>query len=156
MICLTPLAFVKGVFYVLYFPSISLHFRSVEIDWNKYDLAKAKELAKKRGNAALTEMMFNIQKMSLVDTGKLLSSVKSSVRTKNGFVDRIQFSYEWYGAVHNHGAENIFGKGKRLNANAWRSDAINNNLEGLTNDFQQFYAEMIADEIEIESVQMKM
>lgn len=133
------------------------NFAIMVIDFTKYDLSKAKELARKFGAAAVTEMAFNIQKLDLVDRGNLLKSLKASVRTKSGQeVDRVQFSYEWYGRFHEVGASNIFGKGKDLAATNWRSEAINAHIGMLNDDFAEFYAALISDEIKIESTKMEM
>lgn len=143
--------------FVLYFALFLLEFRSVVIDFEKYDLSKAKELASKFGTATLTEMAFNIQNMSLFDKGELLRSLKYSVRTKGGEIDKVVFMYEWYGRFHENGAESIFGNsGQRLKENKWRSLAISKTIEQLNEDFKEFYASLIIDEIEIDSVKMKM
>ncbi len=126
------------------------------IDFTKYDLSKAKELARKYGAAALTEMAFNIQKLDLIDRGILLNSLKSGVRTKDGEVDRVQFSYEWYGRFQEAGANNIFGNGKELAAKKWRSEAIESTIGLLNDDFAQFYADLILEEIVIDTTKMEM
>ncbi len=127
------------------------------IDFDKYDLSKAKELASKFGTATLTEMAFQIQNMNLVDKGALLRSLKFQVGTRAGEVDKVGFMYEWYGRFHEQGAENIFGnQGQKLNQNKWRSMAIENNIYKLNEDFTEFYAALIIEAIEIDSVKMKM
>jgi hypothetical protein len=129
---------------------------TMNIDFTKYDLDKAKELARKFGAAAVTEMAFNLQKLDLVDRGNLLKSLKYSVRTKSGEVDRVQFSYEWYGRFHEVGASNIFGSGKDLPGKQWRSEAINAHMGMLNDEFAEFYASLIMDEIQIEETKMEM
>jgi hypothetical protein len=126
------------------------------IDFEKYDLNKAKELARKFGSAALTEMAFKIQQLDLIDRGVLLNSLKFSVRTKQGEVDRVQFAYEWYGRFHEVGAENIFGTGAALKPTHWRSEAISENLQSLNDDFAEFYQSLIIDAITIDSTKMEM
>ena len=126
------------------------------IDFSKYDISKAKELAAKFGSAALNEMVMNIHSLDLIDRGVLLNSLKYSVRTKSGEVDRVQFSYEWYGRFQNTGAQNIFGNGKELEPTNWRSDALSNNLPALNDDFAEFYASLIVEEITVDSVKMEM
>lgn len=132
------------------------NFGNMVIDFTKYDLSKAKELARKFGAAAVTEMAFNIQKLDLVDRGNLLNSMKYGVRTKGGEVDRVQFSYEWYGRFHEAGANNIFGSGKELAAKKWRSEAIESTIGSLNDDFAQFYADLILEEIVIDTTKMEM
>lgn len=132
------------------------NFGIMVIDFSKYNLDKAKELARKFGAAAVTEMAFNIQQLDLVDRGNLLNSVKYGVRTKAGEVDRVQFSYEWYGRFHETGANNIFGNGKELAAKKWRSEAIESTIGSLNDDFAEFYAELILDEIQIDTTKMEM
>lgn len=117
---------------------------------------KAKELARKFGTAAVTEMAFNIQRLDLIDKGNLLKSLKFSVLSKQGEVDRVQFRYEWYGRFHEVGAENIFGTGKNLKATNWRSEAIEAHIGSLNEDFAEFYASMIIEEITIDSTKMQM
>ena len=79
------------------------------IDFTKYDINKARELARKHGANVVQQMMQNIKEMDLVQKGNLLKSIKSSVRSTKGEVDRIQFSYEWYGKFHEIGIDNAFG-----------------------------------------------
>lgn len=126
------------------------------IDFEKYNLDKAKELARKFGSSVLMEMAFKIQQLDLVDKGILLKSLKQSVRTKAGEVDRVQFSYEWYGRFHETGAENIFGTGANLKQTNWRSESIGKHLQELNDEFADFYASMIIDEITIASTKMEM
>lgn len=126
------------------------------IDWRKYNLAEAKKLAEKFGAGAVSEMAHNISRLSLVDKGNLLRSLKAAVRTRDGFVDRVEFVYEWYGRMHEHGADNIFGKGENIEATHWRSDAITKHKNELDKDFGDFYANLILEEITIDSAKMKM
>jgi len=128
----------------------------VEIDFSKYDLNKAKELARKFGAAAVTEMAHNIQQLDLVDRATLLKSLKATVKTKSGEVDRISFSYEWYGRFHEVGATNIFGKGADLPGLKWRSDAISSQMQSLNDDFAQFYADLTIEAITVDSIKMEM
>lgn len=146
-----------SVFFVSFgFARFLGNFVVVVIDFEKYDLSKAKELASKFGAAALTEMAFNIQQMSLVQKGELLRSLKFSVGTKSGEVDRVNFMYEWYGKIQENGAENVFGKGVSISPNRWRSAAISQHMEKLNDDFSEFYASLIMDELQVDSVKMKM
>lgn len=126
------------------------------IDWRNYDQEAAKKLAQKFGAAAVAQMMFNISRLSLVDTGNLLRSIKYSVRSKDGFVERIEFIYEWYGKFHEVGAENIFGKGENIDPTHWRSDAIDKYKPELDKDFTEFYGDLVLKEIVINSAKMKM
>lgn len=128
----------------------------MRIDWNKYDKAKAQAIAKKFGTAAVTEMMFNITQMGLVDRGTLLRSIKSSVRSTNDEVDRISFTYEFYGRFLEKGANNVFGKNVKINAHPWRSLAIEKHKSELDQEFAEFYASLILSEIEVDSTKMEM
>lgn len=132
------------------------NFVLMNVDWSKYDLKKAQDLAKKFGAAALTDMAFNITRLDLVDRGNLLRSLKSSVHSTYGEVDRVQFRYEWYGRFHEVGAENVFGKGVHLKGLNWRSEAIEKNIGSLNEDFTEYYASLIIEEITIDSVKMEM
>lgn len=128
----------------------------MQIVWENYDLAKAKELAAKFGSAVVLEMQSNINKLSLVEKGNLLRSIKSGIRTKQGYVDRIQISYEWYGRIFENGAQNVFGKGVTIKPQAWRNPAIASNLDELNKDFALYYASIIAESIELEDVKLEM
>lgn len=126
------------------------------IDWRNYNQAEAKKLAEKFGAAAVAQMMFNISQLSLVDTGNLLKSIKYSVRSRDGFVERIEFIYEWYGKFHEVGASNIFGNGKSLEATHWRSDSINKHKPELDTDFAEFFGDLILKEVELNWPKLKM
>jgi hypothetical protein len=128
----------------------------MRIDWEKYDKAKATEIAKRFGTAAVTEMLFNITRMSLVDKGNLLRSVKSSVRSTQGEVDRVSFTYIYYGRFLENGAKNVFGKGVTLNPKHWRSQAIQHQKPILDKEFSEYYASLILGEIVVESAKMEM
>jgi hypothetical protein len=127
----------------------------MRVDFTKYDEGKAKDLAKKFGSATLTEMMMNIQEMDLVDRAELLHSLKFSVHSKNKEVDRIAFSYEWYGKIQEMGSDNLFGKGVKIDPRKWRSEAIDNNIDSLNEEFAKFYAELIIEEINIDEIKIK-
>ena len=131
-------------------------FRKMQVNWENYDLNEAKELAKKFGTAVVTEMKFNIARLGLVERGNLLRSINQSVKTKQGYVDRVQFSYEFYGRIFENGANNVFGKGVRLNPMPWRSPAINEHLDDLSKDFALYYASLIAQNIDLEEVKLEM
>lgn len=131
-------------------------FRIMQVNWENYDLEAAKEISKKFGSATLMEMKMNISRLSLVDRGTLLRSVKSSVRTKQGFVDRVEFSYEFYGRIFENGANNVFGKGVKLETRQWRNPAISQYLGELNKDFAIYYASLIAETIQIEDVKLEM
>ena len=101
-------------------------------------------------------MLRKIHELDLIERGALLNSIKAAVRTKDQEVDRIEYTYEWYGFIHEQGAENVFGKGVNLPATGWRSDAIEAHKEELDKQFTQFYAALIIDEIDLASVTLKM
>lgn len=145
-----------GLFCVLSFPSMFQELRSMVLDFSKYDIDKAREISQKFGSATLTQMVHNIHQLDLVDKGRLLQSLKFSVHTANQEVDRISFSYEWYGVFHEVGASNVFGKGINLPPKHWRNPAIDGNKAELEKDFADFYAELIVEEIKIDSVNLKM
>lgn len=145
-----------GAFFVSFRARVYMRKFVLMIDFSKYDITKAKELAAKFGSAALNEMVMNIHSLDLIDRGILLNSLKYGVKTKGGEVDRIQFSYEWYGRFQNTGANNIFGTGKALEPTNWRSDAISNNMPELNQDFAELYASLILEEITVDSVKMEM
>lgn len=148
--------FLKGFFCVLSFRTVFQELRSMVLDFSKYDINKAREIARKFGSATLTQMIFNIHQLDLVDKGKLLETLKFSVHTSHQEVDRISFSYEWYGKFHEVGATDAFGKGVTITPKHWRNDAISKNKEQLEQDFTDFYAELIIEEIKIDSVKLKM
>lgn len=118
-------------------------------------LAKAKELADQYGNQIVAQMAANLHDMDLIDSGKLLQSIKSKTRTKQGDIDRIEFSYEFYGKIFETGAQNAFGKGVTIAPKHWRNQAIALLKPELDEKFGELYASMIIDEIFIESVKLK-
>lgn len=128
----------------------------MRIDWEKYDKKKAEEIAKRFGTAVVTEMMFSITRLSLVDKGNLLRSVKATVRSQQGEVNRVQFSYAYYGRFLENGAKNVFGKGVTLQPQQWRNPAIAFYKPELDREFSEYYAQLILGEIVVESVQMEM
>jgi phage gpG-like protein len=128
----------------------------IMIDFKKYDITKARELAKKHGANVTQQMIQNIHSMDLVQKGNLLKSIKSSVRSTKGEVDRIQFAYEWYGKFHEIGVDNAFGKGVKIKKQPWRSMAINQELPQISEDFADYYAQLIIEEIQVDSTKMEM
>lgn len=119
-------------------------------------LAKAKELADQYGSEIVARMVANLHDMDLVDTGKLLQSIKFKTRYKGGDIDRIEFSYEFYGKIFETGAQNAFGKGVTIVPKHWRNEAIELLKPELDEKFGELYASMILDEIFIENAKMKM
>jgi hypothetical protein len=128
----------------------------MRVDWEKYDITKARAIANKYAKLTVTEMMFNITKLGLVDKAKLLNSVKSSIRSQQGEVNRVQFSYEFYGRFLENGAKNVFGKGVTLQPKSWRNSALEKNKEMLDEDFSKFYADLIIGEIKVDNTKMEM
>lgn len=126
------------------------------IDWANYDQSKAKELASKFGNAALATMVQNIVSLDLIDRANLLNSLKMGVKSRQGFVEAVEFKYEYYGKFHEIGASNVFGEGVEIEAAHWRSNAVNQHLEMLNQDFAEYYAELTLEEVVIDSVKLKM
>ena len=126
------------------------------INWSKYDLAKAYLLAQRLGDDFIREMSLRLTDLDLVNRGVLLKSLKAKPVVQHLEVTRLQFSYEFYGAIWENGTSNAFGKGIQLEPRKWRSEA----MEGLRADFDQqwadFYADTILKEIELESVQLHM
>jgi hypothetical protein len=131
-------------------------FRSMLIDFSKYDIKKAREMARESGKSAVALMQANIHKYDLVDRGTLLKSIRSAVLSKDGEVDRLQFTYEWYGKFQQMGEKNAFGKGVYLKAKNWRNSAIDQVRPELLQKFADYYAQLIVQEIEIDSSKMKM
>jgi hypothetical protein len=76
--------------------------------------------------------------------------------SKDGEVDRLQFTYEWYGKFQQMGVKNAFGKGVYLKAKNWRNSAIDQVRPELLQKFADYYAQLIVQEIEIDSSKMKM
>lgn len=118
-------------------------------------LAKAKELADQYGKKGVGQMVANLHEMDLVDSERLLRSIKSRTVTKQGDIDRIEYAYEFYGKIWETGAQNAFGKGITLAPKHWRDEAIALIKPELDEKFGELYASMIIDEILIESVKLK-
>lgn len=131
-------------------------FRTMLIDFTKYDIKKAREMARESGKTAVALMQANIHKYDLINRGTLLKSIRSSVLSKNGEVDRLQFTYEWYGKFQQMGVKNAFGKGVSLKSKNWRNSAIDEVRPELLQKFADYYAELIIEEIKIDSVKMNM
>ncbi|MCH2225385.1 MAG: hypothetical protein MK066_11510, partial [Crocinitomicaceae bacterium] len=87
------------------------------INWENYDLSEVRKIGKEFGEATVLEMQFNIANMDLVDKGILMDSISASPRSKQGFLDRIQFNYEFYGAFFEIGTGSLPTK-------KWRTEAI--------------------------------
>lgn len=129
----------------------------MRIDWSKYDLSKAVEIADRFGQKALTEMHKQIQDMSLVDKGNLLKSLKFKTKVTQQTVDFIGFKYEFYGKFLQVGVNNAFGKDVNLAAKTWRSNAFEATVPELSQEFSDFYGELILSEITpIDSVNLRM
>jgi hypothetical protein len=129
------------------------------INWTKYDKKEAQAIAKEFGTNVVAEMMFNLSQMSLIDKGNLLRSLKHRVSTQNGFageVDKISFTYEFYGKFLERGAKNVFGKNVTLQPTNWRSKAIDKHKEKLDDKFSEFYGKLILDELEIQPAKLEM
>lgn len=123
--------------------------------WANYDKAKARAIAKKYGKSTVTQMMINIQKMNLVDKEKLLRSIKFGVRSTSGEVDRVQFSYEYYGKFHEIGVSDAFGKGVMLPKLPWRSEAMKDGKDEFDQEFADFYADLVSDNLSNETIKFK-
>lgn len=124
----------------------------MSVDWTKYDLKKAREIGKEFAKNYLASAAFNIANLDLVDKGILLNSLKASPRSKGGFLDRIQLTYEYYGFFHEVGVDNAFGKGVVIPKTQWRTMAIEDNIDQLSSDMSMYYAELIIDELKIDDV----
>lgn len=146
----------SGLFCVLYFAPANVDFRSMAIDWNLYNLEEAKRIALNYGEKAVAKMKARLHELDLVDSGELLKSIKATTKQKFGEVDRVQFSYEFYGAIWENGANNVFGKGVTLNPKKWRNDVLEALKPELEAEFGEFYAQLIIQELKIESVSIKM
>lgn len=119
-----------------------------------YTLEKAEALADKYASIVITQMKANLLQNDLVDTMKLINSVKSKIKIKNFQVDSIQFSYEFYGLIWEKGASNVFGKGITLNPRSWRDKAIESIKNELESDFGELYAQKIIEELVLEDIQI--
>lgn len=126
------------------------------IDWTKYDISEARQIAKKFGSAVVQKWTAKLQDLDLVDKGNLLRSLKFSVRAKGIEIDRIEFSYDFYGKIWENGATNVFGKGLSLKPRPWRNEVLEELKPELDQEFGEFYAAMIINELFIESVTLKM
>lgn len=120
-----------------------------------YNIAEAREIARRYGAQIIAKMTANMQQMSLVDKGKLMQSLKFGVRSKNGEIDRVSFQYEFYGAIWENGADNVFGKGVKLEPRKWRSEAIEAIAPDLIEEFGEYYAKLILEELGLEDLKLK-
>lgn len=86
----------------------------IMIDFTKYDIEKAKYIARKGGKSVLESMIENVQRLDLVNKSDLINSIKTRVSTSKGIVDKISISYAWYGVFHEigiSGTQNLFPSG---------------------------------------------
>ena len=129
----------------------------MRIDWSKYDLGKAVDIADRFGEKTLIEMHKQIQEMDLINKGALLKSLKFKTKVKEHTVDFIGFEYEFHGKLQQTGVLNAFGKGVTLPAKTWRSNAYALTVPDLSQEFSDFYGELILAEITpIDSVNLSM
>lgn len=89
------------------------------IDFTKYDLEKAKFIARKGGKSVLESMIANVQNLDLVNKAELIKSIRTRVSTSKGIVDKISISYAWYGVFHEigiSGTQKQFSSGGKFNS----------------------------------------
>lgn len=117
------------------------------------DLNKISAITRKWAREKRAQLIANVSKFGLVDSGTLLNSIKSGVRTRDGEVNTIWFSYQFYGMFHDKGAVNV-GRGKmNLPAKHWMSKYVyGSNLNELLEDLSQFYSELAIKAIKIEDI----
>jgi hypothetical protein len=137
-------------FFVLSEPRLRAELWGMRVLWENYDLKKAQEAVKPFSEATVTAAGFNLAQLDLVDRGILLNSLKASPRSKQGFLDRIQINYAFYGKFFETGAQNAFGKGVEIPKTAWRSSAIEQNMQLLNDGMAEFYAELIVENLPID------
>lgn len=129
-----------------------INVKESDIDWEAYDIRKARDIAKRFGSAVVLEMAHNIQNLDLVDKGILLKSLRSTPKQNiKGFISHIEFRYEWYGKFFELGAENVFGKGIEIKPTPWRRPAIDSKLNELSAEMAEYYAELVLKNITISS-----
>jgi hypothetical protein len=121
-----------------------------------YDINEAKKIAQRFGTAVLNEMHQNIVSLDLVERSVLLKSLKTSPRTSVGEVNRVEFSYEWYGFLQDRGFKNAFGKGIEINATNWRQDAIQSHKEQFDSEMNEMYAKLMIQQIVIDDIKLKL
>lgn len=128
----------------------------MEINWNAYDLNEAKEIALAFGKRVIEEWKTKLHQLDLVDSGKLLESLKATPKSTFDEVTRIEFRYEFYGKIWERGASNVFGKGTDLHAQPWRDEILEKLKPELDQEFGEFYAKLIIQELTIDSVTLRM
>lgn len=124
-------------------------FACMRIDWTRYDEKKAKEIASSFADKTKADMLVAIQTMGLLRTKELLKSVKASVRSEKGEINRIQFTYQFYGRFLEKGTV-------KMQAKKWRDESIASNKPELDKQMAELYAQMMLAELEIESVKISL
>ena len=117
------------------------------------DLNEIAAITRKWAREKKKHRIANVSKMGLVDTGKLLASIRSGVRTSQGEAHTIWFKYEYYGLFHDKGADNV-GRGKiKLPAKHWMAKHIYGpNVEDLLEELSEFYMELSIKSIQLTDV----
>ena len=114
------------------------------------DLKELDSITKRWAKKTRSRLSFEIQRLGLVDKGKLASSFREKIKRQTGEVTAIQFTYTWYGFFHDVGA-NIPPKGNGvgfiLPAKHWKAKAINPNIKELSDELGRFYANVAVDKI---------
>jgi hypothetical protein len=112
-----------------------------------YDLEHARKLAKEIGAQTISEMMFSITKLGLVEKGELLKSLRATPQ-KSEFdeIDRIKFKYNFYGVFLDVGT-------KKIKATYWRNSILNPAWIKANEVFNAYYAELIQKEIAEDAAQ---
>lgn len=110
-------------------------------DAPKLDLELANKIAQEWGKRIAPMLAAKIQSLGLVDRGKLIRSIKSKIKKRDGLIEAVQFQYLYYGLFHDVGADDVFGKGVKLPANSWASKVINPNIEQLATPLAEAYSD---------------
>lgn len=153
------------------------------IDFHKYDIEKARFLAKKYGKNITESMVENLRNLDLVNRSELINSIKYSVTSKQGVIDKISIKYAYYGIFLETGIQfqkknpsakmlkaimenyqvtesEAYVISKSILRNGikpmkWRTKAIEENKSELDREFGEYYAEIILKEIQFDDIKMK-
>lgn len=91
----------------------------------------------------------NVSKLGLVDTGKLMKSIRSGVRTSQGEAHTIWFKYEYYGLFHDKGTDRAGRNNNvKIPAKHWMAKHIYGpNVEDLLEELAKYYADISINSI---------
>lgn len=117
------------------------------------DLNQISAITRKWARDKKKFLIANVAKLGLVDTGELMNSIKSGVRTSQGEAHTIWFKYQYYGLFHDKGAEKARRAKIKLPARHWMAKHIyGENVDDLLQELSEFYMDLSIKTIALSDV----